>query len=116
MNLTEKSDQEFLEIADPLWDDLVKHSNAKDYWNFIKDFSANMLMGANEIEIGKQWNNNKMLTSLSPKRECLGCSRRNEHVTVLYKQGSDEVDGDFLGRLVLGIEDEEVKIFGATIF
>ena len=28
----------------------------------------------------------------------------------------DEVDGDFLGRLVLGIEDEEVKIFGATIF
>jgi hypothetical protein len=35
---------------------------------------------------------------------------------VLYKQGSDEVDGDFLGRLVLGIEDEEVKIFGATIF
>ena len=116
MNLKEKSDQEILEIADPLWDDLVKHSNAKDYWNFIKDFSANMLMGANEIEIGKQWNNNKMLTSLSPKREFLGCLRRNGHVTVLYKQGSDEVDGDFLGRLVLGIEDEEVKIFGATIF
>ena len=116
MNLKEKSDQEILEIADPLWDDLVKHSNAKDYWNFIKDFSANMLMGANEIEIGKQWNNNKMLTSLSPKRKFLGCLRRNEHVTVLYKQGSDEVDGDFLGRLVLGIEDEEVKIFGATIF
>ena len=44
MNLIEKSDQEILEIANPLWDDLVKHSNAKDYWNFIKDFSANMLM------------------------------------------------------------------------
>ena len=116
MNLIEKSDQEILEIADPLWDDLVKHSNAKDYWNFIKDFSANMLMGANEIEIGKQWNINKMLTSLSPNREFLGCLRRNEPGTVLYKQGSDEVDGDFLGRLVLGIEDQEVKIFGATIF
>ena len=37
MSLKEKSDQEILEIADPLWDDLVKHSNAKDYWNFIKD-------------------------------------------------------------------------------
>jgi len=24
--------------------------------------------------------------------------------------------GEFLGRLVLGIEDDEVKIFGATIF
>ena len=116
MKLLEKTDQEILEIANPLWDDLVKHSNAKDYWNFIKDFSANMLMGANEIEIGKQWNSNKMLTSLSSQREFLGCLRRKEHVTVLFKQGSDEVDGDYLGRLVLGIEDEEVKIFGATIF
>jgi hypothetical protein len=42
--------------------------------------------------------------------------RRNNHVTVLYKQTSDEVPGEFLGRLVLGIEDDEIKIFGATIF
>ncbi|SVC56420.1 uncharacterized protein METZ01_LOCUS309274, partial [marine metagenome] len=26
------------------------------------------------------------------------------------------VSGEFLGRLVLGVEDDEVKIFGATIF
>jgi hypothetical protein len=37
-------------------------------------------------------------------------------VTVLYKQTSDEVPGEFLGRLVLGIEDGEVKVFGATIY
>ena len=37
MNLLEKTDQEILEIANPLWDDLVKHSNAKDYWNLADD-------------------------------------------------------------------------------
>ena len=44
------------------------------------------------------------------------CLKRNQHVTVLYKQKSNEVEGDFLGRLVLGVEEEKVKIFGATIF
>ena len=116
MNLLEKSDEEILDIANPLWDNLVKSSNKKDYFEFIKDFSAKMLFGANEIEIGKQWANNKLLTSLSKKKEFFGCLRRNEHVTILYKQTSDKVPGEFLGRLVLGMEDDQVKIFGATIF
>ena len=116
MKLLEKTDKEILEIAEPLWDNLVKSSNTKDYSGFTKDFSAKMQFGANEIEIGKQWSNNKLLTSLSKKRKFFGCLRRNNHVTVLYKQTSDEVPGEFLGRLVLGIEDDEIKIFGATIF
>ena len=116
MNLLEKTDIEILEIANPLWDDLVKCSNNKDYGGFTKHFSAQMLFGANEVEIGKQWANNKLLTSLSKHREYLGCLRRNSFVTVLYKQTSDKVPGEFLGRLVLGIEDDKVKIFGATIF
>ena len=116
MNLLEKSDQEIIDIANPIWENLVKSSNIKDYGGFTKDFSSQMLFGANEVELGKQWANNKLLTSLSDKKEVLGCLRRNLHVTVLYKQTSKTVSGDFLGRLVLGIEDEEVKVFGATIY
>ena len=116
MKLLEKTDQEILEIASPIWDDLVKHSNNKDYRGFTKDFSAQMLYGANEVEIGKQWVNNKLLTSLSKKKKFLGCLRRNNFVTVIFKQTSDSVAGDFLGRLVLGVEGDKVKVFGATIF
>ena len=116
MNLLEKTDQEILEIANPLWDELVKYSNNKDYGGFTKNFSAQMLFGANEVELGKQWANNKLLTSLSKERQFFGCLRRNNHVTVLFKQTSDKVPGEFLGRLVLGIEEGKVKIFGATIF
>ena len=116
MNLLEKTNEEILKIADPLWDDLVESSNKRDYLGFIKHFSKEMLMGANEIEIGKQWTKNKMLSSLSVERELLGCLRRGEYISILYKQTSDEVPGEFLGRLVLGVDDSEVKIFGATIF
>ena len=116
MNLLEKSDDEIIAIANPIWNNLVKSSNMKDYGGFTRDFSTEMLFGANEVEIGKQWAGNKMLTSLSLNHHFFGCLRRNEHVTVLYKQTSEEVTGEFLGRLVLGIEDELVKVFGATIF
>ena len=116
MNLLEKSDEEIIEIANPIWDNLVKTSNIKDFGGFTKDFSSQMLFGANEVEIGKHWANNKLLTSLSDKKEVFGCLRRNLYVTVLYKQTSNTVPGEFLGRLVLGVEDNEVKVFGATIY
>ncbi len=44
MNLLEKSDQEILDIANPLWDNLVNSSNKKDYFECIKDFSAKMAL------------------------------------------------------------------------
>ena len=116
MKLLEKTDEEILKFANPVWDNLVQCSNNKDYSGFTKDFSAQMLYGANEVELGKQWANNKLLTGLSKQRKFLGCLRRNNFVTVLFKQKSDTVLGDFLGRLVLGVEDDKVKVFGATIF
>jgi len=116
MDLLKKTDEEIIEIASPIWDNLVKASNQKDYGRFTRDFSSQMLFGANEVELGKQWENNKILTSLSDKKEVLGCLRRNLHVTILYKQSSNTVSGDFLGRLVLGVENDEIKVFGATIY
>ena len=116
MKLLEKADKEILEIANPIWDDLVKYSNNRDYSGFTKHFSAQMLYGANEVELGKQWTNNKLLTSLSKQKDFLGCLRRNNFVSVIFKQKSDTVSGDFLGRLVLGVEDDKIKVFGATIF
>ena len=116
MELLNKSDLEIKEIAQPIWDNLVKSSNIKDYGTFTKDFSSQMLYGANEVELGKQWANNKLLTSLSEKQEFLGTIKRNQFVTVLYKQTSQTMPGEFLGRLVLGVEDGNVKVFGATIY
>ena len=116
MELLEKSDKEIKDIAQPIWDNLVRCSNIKDYGGFTKDFSSQMLYGANEVELGKQWANNKLLTSLSEEQEFLGTIRRNQFITVLYKQTSQTMPGEFLGRLVLGVEDGIVKVFGATIY
>ena len=116
MSLLDKKDQEIFKIAEPIWDNLVKSSNMKDYGGFTRDFSSQMLYGANEVELGKQWASNKLLTNLSQKKEFLGCIRRDNFITVLIKQKSNGVPGEFLGRLVLGVERDQIKVFGATIF
>ena len=116
MELLDKSDQEIKEIAQPIWDNLVKCSNIKDYGGFTKNFSKKMLMGADEVTLGKQWANSPILAKLAPEYSALGCLKRDEYVTVLFKQVSESVPGEYLGRLVLGMQDEDVKIYGCTIF
>ena len=116
MPLLDKIDKEIIEIAKPIWNNLIKSSNQKDYSGFTKDFSAQMLYGTSEVELGKQWASSELLISLSENIEFIGCLRRNNFVTVLIKQRSEKNPGDFLGRLVLGDEDNIVKVFGATIF
>ena len=116
MSIIDKSDKEIIKIAEPIWSNLVKSSNIKDYGSFTINFSSQMLYGANEVELGKQWASNDLISSLSEDCKALGCLRRGLYITILYKQTSTKLPGDFLGRLVLGEEDGLVKVFGATIF
>ena len=116
MPLLDNSDKEIIEIAKPIWNNLIKSSNQKDYSGFTKDFSAQMLYGTSEVELSKQWASSELLISLSENIEFIGCLRRNNFVTVLIKQKSEKITGEFLGRLVLGDEDDNIKVFGATIF
>ena len=116
MSIVDKSDEEIIKIADPIWDNMVRCSNMKDYGGFTRDLSSQMLYGANEVELGKQWASNELISTLSNKYKPIGCLRRGQHITVLYKQTSTKISGDFLGRLVLGEEGGLTKVFGATIF
>ena len=75
MSIVDKSDTEIINIADPIWQNLVKSSNIKDYGGFTRDLSSQMLYGANEVELGKQWSTNKLLSSLSEGCKAIGCLR-----------------------------------------
>ncbi|MBS35666.1 MAG: hypothetical protein CMO26_07045 [Thiotrichales bacterium] len=116
MNIVQQSDDEILGMAHPMWDELIKYSNEGEYGKFIRKFSYQLLFGLNEIEVGKQFANSELTRSLDPDYDFLGLIRRNEHVTVLYRVRSTKKEGEWLGRLVLGYEEGEVKIFGASIF
>lgn len=116
MSIVEKTDDEILAIANPLWSHLIKSSNEGKYGDFTRHFSRDLLLGLNEIEVGKQFAKSELTRNLSESVEFIGTIRRAGYVSVLYRTRSTKKEGEWLGRLVLGYEDEEVKIFGASIF
>jgi len=116
MNIIEYTDEEILATAHPMWDDLIKYSNKGQYGKFIRKFSYDLLLGLNEVELGKQFAKSELARNLSPEWDYLGIIRRGEHVTVLYRVKSKKKEGEWLGRLVLGYEKGEVRIFAASIF
>ena len=116
MNIIEKTDEEILALADPLWRDLVKYSNEGKYEEFVKNFSSSLALAMNNVVTGHQFASSELARSLSDNVDSLGTIRRGEHVTVLYRQRSTKKQGEWLGRLVLGYENGEVRIFGASIF
>ena len=116
MDLLAKSDEEIFAIGKPFWENLVRSSNLKDYGSFTRDFSTQMLFGANDVELGKQWANNELITNLNETYEPFGTLRRGDHITVLIKQTNKKIPGESLGRMDLGVEDGQIKVFGATIY
>ena len=115
-NIIEKTDDEILAIATPLWRDLVKYSNEGKYGDFARNFSSSLALAMNQVVAGHQFANSELARSLSEDADSLGIIRRGEHVTVLYRQRSTKKPGEWLGRLVLGYEDGKIRIFGASIF
>ena len=109
MDLLKKTDDEIFQIADPFWVDLVKASNKQDYGGFTKNFSETMLLGAHEVEIGKQWANNKIITNLKETFEPFGCLRRGLHITVLIKQTNKEISGESFPPLYLSCNSVKIS-------
>ena len=116
MNIVERSDEEIRAIADPLWRDLLKYSNEGKYGEFVKGFARSLALAMNQVVVNHQFANSELARNLSGDFDFLGVIRRGEHVTVLYRQRSTRKPGEWLGRLVLGDEDGEVRIFAASIF
>jgi len=116
MNIVDKTDEEILAIASPLWRDLVKSSNDGRYGEFARNFASSLALAMDQVVAGHQFANSELARNLSEDFDSLGIIRRGEHVTVLYRQRSTKKPGEWLGRLVLGYEDGKVRIFGATLF
>jgi len=116
MNIINETDEELMNIGIPWWEDLIKYSNKGQYGKFIRNFSYDLLLGLNEVEVGKQFAKSDLTRSLSKEYDFLGFLRRGEHVSFLFRVRSTKKEGEWLGRMVLGYEKGEVKIFAASIF
>lgn len=116
MNIIDLTEEEILKTARPYWEELIEYSNKGQYGKFVRNFSYDLLFGLNEVEVGKQFAKSELTRSLSEEYDYLGLIRRGEHVTFLTRVRSTKKEGEWLGRMVLGYEKGDIKIFAASIF
>ena len=74
-DLLNKSDEEIFAIAKPFWENLVKSSNLKDYGGFTRDFSTQMLFGANEVCMSKLYSDT----------DCYGKNENGSETTIMSR-------------------------------
>jgi hypothetical protein len=115
MNILNLTDQEIVQIADPIWDDIVQGANEKNWDLFSKYMPADHATDEVRKNVEQQWENNPVLTSLSTKREFLSILRKADCVLVLWKQLSTQAEGEFLAMLYLKSLDSKVKSIGIWI-
>ncbi len=115
MDILQKTNDEILKIAEPIWDDIIRAGNEQDWDLFSKYMPKEIVTEDHRKDVENQWSNNDLLTSLTVRREFIDILRRKDCVVVLWKQWSTKVEGEFLGRLYLQTRNDEVKTVGTLI-
>jgi hypothetical protein len=115
MNILTKSDSEILNIAEPIWDDIVKGANDKNWDLFSKHMPGRDKTDEAKQDVENQWEQVPLLTSLTAKKEFIGILRRKDSVLVLWRQWSTQEVGEFLGTLNLQSIGSEVKSIGMFV-
>ncbi len=116
MDFSNKSDEEILEIGEPLWDNMIEGYNEENYEKFSRDFSSSMLKVVNEEFFKKNvYQASLSQGKISTEKTFIGCVRRASGVTILWKGAFTKVNGEVLGQIILDEENDQIKVFHSLI-
>jgi hypothetical protein len=115
MDVSKLSDEEVYELAEPIWENMRKGSNNVDYETFSCFFSASLKGRVNKERFENQCKEFPLLTSLGAATP-VACIRRKEGVTVIFRQLSTRLEGEFVGQLTLAGTHEKNKVINAQVY
>lgn len=110
------SDSQVYDIAKPIWDNMNQCSNNMDYEGFSRDFSLSLKETISRERFESQCQKFSLLTSLILGAEPVAYLRRKEGYGVVFKQLSFKEEGEFMGNLILSIENGKALVIDATIY
>lgn len=115
MNLASLSDHQIFDIAEPIWETQKRGSNAIDHETFSSHFAKALKEKITKERLEKQCEQFPLLTSLGPSSP-VACIRRKEGVTVLFRQLSTTLEGEFIGQLTLSGTSESHEVIDAQVY
>lgn len=110
------TDEEIFKIARPIWKNMNASSNQIDYEGFSRDFSNELKKIITKGRFEAQCKKHKILTSLIADAEPIACIRRKEGIGVIFRQLSSSQEGEFMGNLIISLENGKAEVLDATIY
>ena len=116
MDLAKRSDEEILNVANPIMDNLMDASTAIDYERHVRDFTdrAKSVLSRERLQkICKEYQGTK---GFFGKRELVAIFRRPESVVVIWRQWFTKQPGEFVAELLLVEKDGRYLVDHVMVF
>lgn len=101
MVLAEKTDQDILDVVDPIMDNLMDASAAMDYERHVRDFTDRAKGALSPEAFECICSEYQRVKGFFAKREFVAVFRRPESVAVVWRQHFTKAVGEFVAELVL---------------
>ena len=103
MDFSKLTDNEILDIANPLLENIIEATEEADYEKLSKDFTKRLKSIVTKETFEKQLSDNVL--GKFGKRELLGIIHKKHSIFVVWKQWFVESDDEFLAEIVIVHKD-----------
>jgi len=101
MKLLQRSDEEILEVADPIMDNLMEASTNIDHERHVRDFTERLKSLVTKDYLEKVCRQYQAENGFFSKREYVAIFRRPQSVAIVWKQSFSKSQGEFVAEMVL---------------
>lgn len=115
MDISTLSDDKVYEVAIPIWETMMQGSNAINFELFSNSFSSELKERIGKEKFERQCKEFPLLTSLA-KAEPIACIRRHDGVTVIFRQLSTQLEGEYIGQVRLSGETNNIEVTDAQVY
>ena len=106
MNLTNQSDEEILNIATPIMDNLMEGSTEIDWEKHTSDYTERAKRVITKEELERQCKEYQSKFGFFAGREFMGVTRHQDYVNIIWKQKMSKSPNEFTAILSL-VQNED---------
>lgn len=108
MDFSKLTDEEILNIANPLMENIIEATEEADYENLSKNFTKRLKSIVTKEAFEKQLSDNNL--GKFGKRELLSIIHKKQSIFVLWKQWFTESEEEFLAEIVIVHKDGQYLV------
>jgi hypothetical protein len=102
-------------VAEPIWKNIIEAAREHDYARFSRGFSSELMAKLSEEHFRQSCEDFPLLTTIKPDFEFIDSIHRENSITILWRLGSSQYQGEFLGLLTLQGGESGMEITAVSV-